>query len=145
MKKELVAYATNGAWALYHVLLASNPFLSSEFFKLKTGACNTFATRLDSLIKETLNNSTHTMKKISLVWSSGLLCTIVSLVSQQDWSLHYIDIKAAYLNNSFHSPIFVRQPPCFIVPSKGDLIYSLDWAIYELCSSTPDSNTFLHT
>ena len=57
---------------------------------------------------------------------------ILALAATQDWEIHQIDFKNAYLNGELDETIYMRQPPGFQAPGRKDWVWKLHKAIYGL-------------
>jgi hypothetical protein len=43
---------------------------------------------------------------------------MISLVAQNKWSIHHMDVKSAFLNGYLEEEVFVEQPQGFEVQGK---------------------------
>lgn len=57
---------------------------------------------------------------------------VLALAAANDWEVHQIDFKNAYLNGDLDETIYMRQPPGFEVPGREDWIWRLLKALYGL-------------
>ena len=57
---------------------------------------------------------------------------ILALAAAQDWEIHQIDFKNAYLNGDLDEEIYMKQPPGFEEPGREDWVCKLLKAIYGL-------------
>jgi hypothetical protein len=56
----------------------------------------------------------------------------LTLVAQEGWRVHHMDMKSAFLNGDLKEEVYVRQPPSFAVTGKEDKVYRLHKALYGL-------------
>jgi hypothetical protein len=57
---------------------------------------------------------------------------MISLVAQNKWSIHHMDVKSAFLNGYLEEKVFVEQPQGFEVQGKEHQVYKLKKALYGL-------------
>ena len=57
---------------------------------------------------------------------------LLALAASQDWEIHQIDFKNAYLNGELDEMIYMKQPPGFEAPGRSDQVWLLLKAIYGL-------------
>jgi hypothetical protein len=57
---------------------------------------------------------------------------LITLVAQEEWEVHHLDVKSAFLNGDLQEEVFVEQPVGFIKPGKEHLVLRLHNALYGL-------------
>ncbi|GKV24984.1 hypothetical protein SLEP1_g34508 [Rubroshorea leprosula] len=57
---------------------------------------------------------------------------IVGLVAQNQWKIHQMDVKSAFLNGPLEEEVYVKQPPGFMKQGSEDKVYRLKKALYGL-------------
>jgi hypothetical protein len=57
---------------------------------------------------------------------------LLALAAQQNWEVHHMDVKSAFLNGSLVEEVFVMQPPGFVVTGKENQVIRLIKALYCL-------------
>lgn len=72
--------------------------------------------------------------------------TLVHLAVQNDWEVHQMDVKAAFLNAPIDVELYVEQPEGYEVKSKSGkkLVLKLNKSLYGLKQSGRNWNTKLH-
>ena len=72
---------------------------------------------------------------------------LMQLASQENFIVHQIDVKTAYLNVPMECELYVEQPEGYSVNNeKGDkLVWKLNRSLYGLKQSGRNWNSFLHT
>lgn len=57
---------------------------------------------------------------------------VVAIASQENWSMHHMDVKSAFLNGPLEEEVYVSQPPGFAIAGQEDKVYRLRKALYGL-------------
>jgi hypothetical protein len=57
---------------------------------------------------------------------------MIALAAQQDWEIHHMNVKSAFLNGDLNEEVFVLQPLGFVVPGREDKVMKLKKALYGL-------------
>jgi len=68
----------------------------------------------------------------SLVARIKTVRIVVALVVFFSWSMHQLDVKAAFLNGFLEEDVYVRQPIGFVVKGQEEKVYKLNKALYGL-------------
>ena len=58
--------------------------------------------------------------------------TVIALAASEDWELHQMDVKSAYLNSPIDSPVYMRLPPGYTQRGK---VAKVNWGLYGLRQS----------
>lgn len=56
----------------------------------------------------------------------------ISLVAQNKWRIHHMDVKSAFLNGCLEEETYVEQPQGFVVQGKGHPVYKMKQTFYGL-------------
>ncbi|KAF9799838.1 hypothetical protein IEO21_10490 [Rhodonia placenta] len=64
--------------------------------------------------------------------SLSSLRLVLALAAANDWEIHQIDFKNAYLNGDLDETIYMRQPPGFAQPNREHWLWKLLKALYGL-------------
>lgn len=64
-------------------------------------------------------------KTLSLVVCLNLVCILLSLVLNQDWSLHQVDISNAFLYGELSKDVDIEQPLGYVVEGEFGKVYHL--------------------
>ena len=59
------------------------------------------------------------------------ICMLISLSAQNNWKIHQMDVKSAFLNDTLEE-VYVEQPTGYEVERKEDEVYILKKALYGL-------------
>nr|KYP70017.1 Retrovirus-related Pol polyprotein from transposon TNT 1-94 [Cajanus cajan] len=57
---------------------------------------------------------------------------LISLSAQNNWKIHQMDVKSAFLNGTLEEEVYVEQPAGYEVEEKEDKVYRLKKALYGL-------------
>jgi hypothetical protein len=57
---------------------------------------------------------------------------LLTLVAQEGWQVHHIDVKSAFLNGDLKEKVYVRQPAGFIIAGQEGNVLRLRKALYGL-------------
>ena len=57
---------------------------------------------------------------------------LIAIAAQEEWELHHLDVKTAFLNGEIKEDIYITQPEGFEVKGKEDHILKLQKALYGL-------------
>ncbi|KAL9272083.1 Retrovirus-related Pol polyprotein from transposon TNT 1-94-like protein, partial [Drosera capensis] len=57
---------------------------------------------------------------------------IISLAAQNQWKIHQMDVKSAFLNGYLDEVVYVKQPLGYVVQGKEDKVLKLRKTLYGL-------------
>jgi hypothetical protein len=57
---------------------------------------------------------------------------LIALVAHQDWEVHHMDVKSAFLNGELKEEVYVAQPAGFIINGAEHKVLYLCKALYGL-------------
>lgn len=57
---------------------------------------------------------------------------LLALAAKNEWEVHHLDVKSAFLNGDLQETVFVSQPEGFVRKGKAHLVYKLVKAFYGL-------------
>ena len=69
---------------------------------------------------------------------------LVQIAVQEDWLLHMMDVKGAYLNAPIECEAYVQQPPGYQELPNAHLIWKLNKSLYGLKQSGRNWHNLLH-
>ena len=72
------------------------------------------------------------------------ICLLLALVALEDWELHTLDIKTAFLFGNLDKEIYIVQPESFIKKGLEKKVCHLRGAIYSLKQAVLQQNKQLH-
>ena len=62
----------------------------------------------------------------------GTIHTLLSMVTQNGWNVHQVDVKTALLNGDLKENVFMSQPAGFVVKGKENKVCKLVKSLYGL-------------
>jgi Reverse transcriptase (RNA-dependent DNA polymerase) len=66
------------------------------------------------------------------------------LATLEDWEIHQMDVKSAFLNGLLDEEIFMEQPQGFVTPDQPDRVCHLKKALYSLKQASHAWNLQFH-
>jgi len=57
---------------------------------------------------------------------------LITLSAQNNWKIHQMDVKSAFLNGTLEEEVYVEKPAVYVVRGKEDKVYRLKKALYGL-------------
>lgn len=57
---------------------------------------------------------------------------ILALAAYNDWEVHHLDVKSAFLHGELKEEVYVSQPEGFVKPENEGKVYKLSKALYGL-------------
>jgi hypothetical protein len=138
---EIDALAKNGTWELVDLLPGCKAVKSKWVFKLK----------VDGRYRACLVAKGFTQipgvdfdETFSLVAHFELLCMLLALAMLEDWHIHQMDVKSAFLNSVLDEEISMEQPQGFITTGSETQVCCLPKAIYGLKQASCQWNLQFH-
>jgi hypothetical protein len=138
---EIDTLAKNGTWELVKLLPGRKAVKSKWVFKLKADGhyharlvAKGF-TQIPGLdFDETFSPIAH----------FELLHMLLVLAVLEDWHIHQMDVKSAFLNGTLNKEIYMEQPQGFITTGSETQVCCLKKAIYGLKQASCQWNLQLH-
>ena len=138
---ELDALAKNGAWILVDLPPGRKAVKSKWVFKLKSSG--RFRARLvaKGFTQVPGVDYDETFSPVARFESIRLLLALAAL---EDWDVHQMDVKSAFLNGVLEEEIFMEQPPGFITTGQETRVCRLFKALYGLKQASRAWNLQFH-
>lgn len=68
---------------------------------------------------------------------------LISLVAQNHWKIHQLDVKSAFLNGILEEDVYIEQPMRYVVKGHEDKVLKLKKALYGLKQASRAWNSHL--
>src|SRR6266481_4295439 len=133
MKTELIALEETGTWVL--VERPSVNIVGSHWvYRLKCDATGKIVKYKARLVAQGFTQAlgidfNETFAPVAKLTSNRI---ILALAALNDWEVHQVDVKNAYLNADLDEEIYMMQPPGFAAPGREDWVCLLKKALYGL-------------
>lgn len=56
----------------------------------------------------------------------------ISISAQNNWKIHKMHVKSAFLNGNLEEELYVEQPTGYVVNGREDKVYRLKKSLYDL-------------
>ena len=138
---EIDALAKNGTWTLVELPAGRKAVKSKWVFKHKADGC--FRARLVAKGFTQIFGIDYdeTFSPVARFESLRLLLALAAL---EDWEIHQMDVKSAFLNGLLDEEIYMEQPQGFIDPDHPHKVCLLKKAIYGLKQASRAWNLQFH-
>jgi hypothetical protein len=138
---EIDALAKNGTWDLVDLPPGRKAVKSKWVFKLK--ADGRYRARLvaKGFTQIPGIDFDETFSPVARFESLRLLLALAAL---EDWEIHQLDVKSAFLNGVLDEEIYMEQPQGFIVEGQESKVCRLHKAIYGLKQASRAWNLQFH-
>lgn len=70
---------------------------------------------------------------------------IIALAASNQWEIHHLDVKTAFLHGELKETVYVRQPEGFEIKGSENKVYKLNKALYGFKQAPRAWNTKLNT
>ena len=140
-KYEMDALAKNRTWTLVDLLPGRKAIKFKWVFKQKADGC--FRARLVAKGFTQIQGIDYdeTFSPVARFESLRLLLALAVL---EDWEIHQMDVKSAFLNGLLDEEIYMEQPEGFVVPGQEGKVCLLAKAIYSLKQASCAWNVQVH-
>jgi hypothetical protein len=68
----------------------------------------------------------------SLIVKFATVRVVLSLALSQNWAIHQLDVKNAFLHGTLTETVYCSQPTGFVDAAHPDLVYRLNCSLYGL-------------
>ena len=138
---EIDALAKNGTWDLVDLPAGRKAVKSKWVFKWKADGCFRVCLVAKGFTQIQGLDYDETFSPVAWFKSLRLLLALAML---EDWEIHQMDIKSAFLNRLLDEEIFMEQPQGFITAGQWDKVCLLKKALYGLKQASHAWNLQFH-
>lgn len=138
---EIDALAKNGTWELVDLPPGRKAVKSKWVFKLKTDGRYRARLVAKGFTQIPGIDFDETFSPVARFESLRLLLALAAL---EDWEIHQLDVKSAFLNGVLEEEIYMEQPQGFITAGKETKVCRLLKAIYGLKQASRAWNLQFH-
>jgi hypothetical protein len=134
MEEEYAALMSSGAWDLVPLPHGADVVTGKWIFKHKFKADETLERYKAHWVLHgfTQRPSVDYDETFSPVVKTATVHTVLSLSLSQDWPLHQLDIKNAFLHGTLTETIYCTQLTGFFDTAQSDLVCHLNKSLYSL-------------
>ena len=137
MNSEYSSLMKNKTWTLVPRPADINVVGNRWLYKLKRngdGTINRFKSRLVAQGFTQTHGIDYDEVFSPVARNSAIRC-LLALANANDWEIHQMDVKTAFLNGILDCDVYMEQPPGFIDPEKPDYVCKLEKSLYGLKQS----------
>lgn len=131
---EIVSIIKNKTWDLFDLPKGAKPIGLKWVFKIKRnpdGRVNKYKARL--VVKEYVQRHGADFEEVfAPVARIETVRFIIALAASNQWKIHHLDVKTAFLHGDLKEVVYVKQPEGFEVKGSVDKVYKLNKALYGL-------------
>ena len=137
MKSEMDAMYDNDVWSLVELPKDRVPIKSKWVFKRKIGSDGSISRYKCRLVAQGFSQSfgVDYEETFSPVVRFETVRTLLSISASKNMEVHHMDVSSAFLNGDLSETIYMKQPECFVVSGKEELVCKLNKSIYGLKQS----------
>jgi len=134
MKEEMASIEQNGTWKLVNLPQGHRPIGLKWVFKVKrdeAGVIVKYKARLvaKGYVQREGVDFDEVFAPVARMESIRML---LAVAAQENWLVHHMDVKSAFLNGELKEEVYVRQPPGFIATGHEGKVLKLYKALYGL-------------
>jgi hypothetical protein len=138
---EIDALAKNKTWELVDLPPGHKAVKSKWVFKLKSDGCYRARLVAKGFTQIPGIDYDETFSPVARFESLRLLLALAAL---EDWEIHQMDIKSAFLNGVLDKEIYMEQPQGFVTAGQETKVCRLKKAIYGLKQASRAWNQQFH-
>ena len=138
---EIDALAKNGTWVLVYLPPGRKAVKSKWVFRRKLDLSHRARVVAKGFTQVFGIDYDETFSPVARFESLRLLLALAAL---EDWEIHQMDVKSAFLNGLLDEEIYMEQPEGFVDPDHPDKVCLLKKAIYGLKQASRAWNLQFH-
>lgn len=147
MDAEMASIEKNNTWTLVELPPGSKAIGCKWVYQTKTKADGTllkFKTRVVAKGYSQVQGIDYT-ETFAPVAKFTTIRTLLALTAKNNWELHQMDVKTAFLNGELDEEVYMVQPEGRVVSGKENLVCKLNKSLYGLKQAPRAWNSKLHS
>ncbi|GAU30308.1 hypothetical protein TSUD_385290 [Trifolium subterraneum] len=134
VKEELRSIESNNTWSLTELPPMKKAIAVKWVYKVKMSPQGEITRHKATLVaKRFLQREGIDYEEVyAPVARIETIRLVVAMANINNWSIHQMDVKCAFLNGPLSEEVFVKQPPGFEVKGQTTKVYKLHKALYGL-------------
>ncbi|KAL8145756.1 hypothetical protein AgCh_003778 [Apium graveolens] len=118
MDKEMQAVEKNQTWSLVELPPGQKPIGLKWVFKVKKDSDGKVGIDFEEIFAPVTRIETVRL--------------LLALAAKNEWEVHYLDVKIAFLNGEIKEEVYVNQPEGYAKQGQEHMVYKLSKPLYEL-------------
>ncbi|GJS60500.1 zinc finger, CCHC-type containing protein [Tanacetum coccineum] len=134
MRAKIDSIEKNQTWTLTRLPPNQKVIGLKWVFKLKRDASGTVTKHKERLVAKgyVQQQGVDFEDEFAPVARMELIRLLLALAAKENWIVHHLDVKSAFLNGELKEEVYVTQPTGFEVKGKKEMVYKLHKALYGL-------------
>lgn len=134
MRKEIEAVEKNKTWKLTELPPGHKPIGLKWIYKIKRDTDGKIIKHKARIVaKGYVQKKGVDFEEIfALVTRLETVRLLLALAAKNNWEVHHLDVKTAFLNGEIQEEVYVIQPEGFVKKGKENMVYKLIKALYGL-------------
>ena len=136
MQEEINSINLNNVWTLTDLPSNRKAIGSKWVFKQKKNSDSkntTYKARLVAQGYSQIEGEDYS-ETFSPVIQFDSVRALLALAANNDWCIHQMDVKTAFLNGKLSEEVYIKQPEGFVIPGKENKFCRLNKALYGVWS-----------
>lgn len=134
MEKEMDSIERNGTWKLTEPPKEQKIIGLKWIYKLKKDASGNVVKYKARLVAKgySQEQGVDFEENFAPVTRLETVRLLLALAAQNNWEVHHLDVKTAFLNGEIKEDVYVAQPEGYVQKGKEHMVYKLVKALYGL-------------
>lgn len=134
MEKEIQSIEENKTWKLTELPRGQKVIGVKWIFKLKKDAEGNVVKHKARLVAKgyVQEHGVDFNEIFAPVTRLETVRLLLALAAKEEWEVHHLDVKIAFLNGEINEDVYVTQPEGFVKSGKEKWVYKLSKALYGL-------------
>ncbi|XP_022558682.2 uncharacterized protein LOC111206341 [Brassica napus] len=133
-KEEIASIVKNNTWELVDLPLGAKPIGLKWVFKIKRNSDGSISKHKSRLVAKGYiqRHGIDYEEVFAPVARIETVRFIIGLAASNDWEVHHLDVKTAFLHGDLKEVVYVSQPEGFVIEGSESKVYKLNKALYGL-------------